>query len=48
MKDKDTTGDDDDLGHCELPISVLVADVESAHNLALSGTKTGSLLIKTK
>lgn len=44
--DQDTAGKDDSLGYCELPISVLEDDVESAHNIALAGTKTGSLLIK--
>lgn len=39
-------GDDDFLGGCELPLSVLVPDVESAHNIPLSGTTSGSLLLK--
>ncbi|CAM9659324.1 unnamed protein product, partial [Hapterophycus canaliculatus] len=39
-------GDDDFLGSCELPLSVLVPDVESAHNIPLSKTTSGSLLLK--
>lgn len=39
-------GDDDFLGECELPLSVLVPDVESAHNIPLSKTTSGSLLLK--
>lgn len=39
-------GEDDLLGSCELPLSILTPDVESAHNLPLSNTKTGSLLLK--
>lgn len=38
--------DDDALGSCQLPLSVLMADVESSHNIPLSNTKTGSLLLK--
>eukprot|EP00903_Cladosiphon_okamuranus_P007574 g7348.t1 len=38
--------DDDLLGSCQLPLSVLMADVESSHNIPLSNTKTGSLLLK--
>lgn len=39
-------GDDDELGECELPLSLLQPDVQCAHNLVLSNTKSGSLLIK--
>lgn len=39
-------GDDDFLGGCELPLSVLLADVESSHNIPLSKTTSGSLLLK--
>ena len=39
-------GDDDFLGGCELPLSVLQADVESSHNIPLSKTTSGSLLLK--
>lgn len=39
-------GDDDSLGGCELPLSVLMADVESSHNIPLSKTTSGSLLLK--
>lgn len=39
-------GDDDYLGHCELPLSTLKTDIESTFNLPLSKTKTGSLLIR--
>lgn len=38
--------DDDFLGSCELPLSVLMADVESSHNIPLSKTTSGSLLLK--
>lgn len=38
--------DDDFLGSCELPLSVLTADVESSHNIPLSKTTSGSLLLK--
>lgn len=47
MFDRDNgPGDDDELGGCELPLSMLMADVESAHNIPLSYTTTGSLLLK--
>lgn len=39
-------GDDDYLGGCELPLSVLMVDVESSHNIPLSKTTSGSLLLK--
>lgn len=39
-------GDDDLLGNCELPLSVLKEDVETSHNIPLSDTPTGSLLLK--
>lgn len=45
--DRDTgPGDDDFLGSCELPLSVLQSDVESSHNIPLSKTTSGSVLIK--
>lgn len=43
--DRDTGGDDD-LGCCELPLSLLTPDMECSYNLVLSNVKTGSLLIK--
>lgn len=45
--DRDSGPSDDDfLGSCELPLSVLVPDVESSHNIPLSSTSSGSLLIR--
>ncbi len=47
MYDRDSgPGDDDFLGSCELPLAVLMADVESSHNIPLSKTTSGSLLLK--
>lgn len=39
-------GDDDCLGVCELPLSVLQTDIETSHNIPLSKTKKGSILLK--
>ncbi|CAM9588242.1 unnamed protein product [Discosporangium mesarthrocarpum] len=44
-EDKGPTGDDS-LGLCELPLSVLKPGIESAHNIPLTGTNQGSLLLK--
>lgn len=47
MYDRDAGPSDDDfLGSCELPLSVLKPDVESAHNIPLSKTTSGSVLLK--
>lgn len=47
MYDRDAgPGDDDSLGGCELPLSVLQPDVEDSHNIPLSKTTSGSVLLR--